>query len=232
MAHTLLTENGRIPCVRVIDNRGKVTEYTVKTNPPTPAEIAKADKRRMDCVDCHNRPTQIYSPPDLPVYRAIAIKTIRFWQPSSGEGCADDLRFGDFTTAIHGTYLCLHLGQEPFSLDPRLYGRHEIIIPNGVNLHWENDLSLTRRCYRPHIVRGSKKTLYFVMRFRLRFAKVATSGTESKEKRGFAMSTETQTIETEEDVKWYRAAFCAAILALQSPSDADVLICHALGVAL
>jgi len=51
-------------------------------------------------------------------------------------------------------------------------------------------------------------------------------------KRGFAMNTETQTIETEEDVKRYRAAFCGAILALQYPSDVDVLICHALGVAL
>jgi len=70
------------------------------------------------------------------------------------------------------------------------------------------------------------------MRFRLRFAKLAASAAESKKKRGFAMNTETQTIEAREDVKRYRAAFCAAILALQSPSEADVLICHALGVAL
>jgi hypothetical protein len=27
----------------------------------------KADKRLMDCVDCHNRPTHIYVPPDLSV---------------------------------------------------------------------------------------------------------------------------------------------------------------------
>jgi len=70
------------------------------------------------------------------------------------------------------------------------------------------------------------------MRFRLRFAKLAASGAESKKKRGFAMNTETQTIEAREDVTRYRAAFCAAILALQSPSEADVLICHALGVSL
>ena len=46
------------------------------------------------------------------------------------------------------------------------------------------------------------------------------------------MNAETQTVETNQDVKRYREAFCAAILALQYPSDADVLICHALGVVL
>ena len=80
--------------------------------------------------------------------------------------------------------------------------------------------------------RGSPKTLYFVMRFRLRLAKLAASGAESKKKRGFAMNTERQVIEAGEDVERYCAAFCAAPLALQNPSEADVLICHALGVAL
>ena len=48
----------------------------LKDNPPKPDEIAKADKRRMDCVDCHNRPTHIYVPPDLSVDRAMALNTI------------------------------------------------------------------------------------------------------------------------------------------------------------
>ena len=49
---------------------------------------------------------------------------------------------------------------------------------------------------------------------------------------GFAMNTKPQGIETNEDVVRYRDAFDAAILALKHPSEADVLICHALGVAL
>ncbi len=65
-----------IPWVRVTDHQGHVTEYTVKDNPPTPDQIAKADKRRMDCVDCHNRPTHIYVPPDLSIDRAMALNTI------------------------------------------------------------------------------------------------------------------------------------------------------------
>jgi nitrate/TMAO reductase-like tetraheme cytochrome c subunit len=65
-----------IPWVRLTDGQGNVTEYTVKDNPPSSEEVAKADKRRMDCVDCHNRPTHIFVPPDLSVDRAMAINTI------------------------------------------------------------------------------------------------------------------------------------------------------------
>lgn len=65
-----------IPWVRVTDSNGKVTEYVNKDAPPTPEQIAKGDKRRMDCVDCHNRPTHIYVPPDLSVDRAMALNQI------------------------------------------------------------------------------------------------------------------------------------------------------------
>ena len=56
--------------------RAKLQNTPVKDHPPSADEIAKADKRRMDCVDCHNRPTHIYIPPDLSIDRAMAIKTI------------------------------------------------------------------------------------------------------------------------------------------------------------
>lgn len=65
-----------IPWVRVTARDGRVTEYTVKDNPPTAQQVEKAEKRRMDCVDCHNRPTHIYVPPDLSIDRAMAINTI------------------------------------------------------------------------------------------------------------------------------------------------------------
>ena len=54
----------------------------------------------------------------------------------------------------------------------------------------------------------------------------------AKDREPNTMNTETQVIETKENVKRYREALYAAILALQCPSEADVLICHALGVAL
>jgi len=65
-----------IPWVKVTDSNGKVTEYTSKDNPPKPEEIAKAQKKTMDCVDCHNRPTHIYVPPDLSIDRAMALNII------------------------------------------------------------------------------------------------------------------------------------------------------------
>jgi len=61
-----------IPWVRMEDKNGKVTEYAVKDNPPTQAQIDKASIRRMDCIDCHNRPTHIYVAPDLSVDRSIS----------------------------------------------------------------------------------------------------------------------------------------------------------------
>jgi len=65
-----------IPWVRIEDAQGRVTEYTTKDNPPTQAQIDKAGKRRMDCIDCHNRPTHIYVAPDVSVDRAIAGRSI------------------------------------------------------------------------------------------------------------------------------------------------------------
>lgn len=65
-----------IPYVRAENAKGEVTEYAVKDNPPTQAQIDKADMRRMDCVDCHNRPSHIYTPPDLSVDRGITGRVI------------------------------------------------------------------------------------------------------------------------------------------------------------
>ena len=46
------------------------------------------------------------------------------------------------------------------------------------------------------------------------------------------MNTKLEAIETKEDLRRYREAFNDAIRAIQYPSEADMLICHALGVAL
>ena len=60
-----------IPYIHVKDSQGRVTEYLAKDANLTKEQIAKADKRRMDCVDCHNRPTHIYVPPDVSVDRSF-----------------------------------------------------------------------------------------------------------------------------------------------------------------
>src|ERR1051325_9005522 len=61
-----------IPWIRVKDREGKVTEYYDRNRSLTPDQIANADKRRMDCVDCHNRPAHRYLTPDQAVDELFA----------------------------------------------------------------------------------------------------------------------------------------------------------------
>lgn len=61
-----------IPWIRVQDRNGNVTEYVDRVRPMTPEQLQAAPKRRMDCVDCHNRPAHIYQPPDLSVDQSFA----------------------------------------------------------------------------------------------------------------------------------------------------------------
>ncbi len=60
-----------IPWVRIKDHKGNVTEYHDRNRPPSAEQIAQANKRRMDCVDCHNRPAHVYLPPDVALDQAF-----------------------------------------------------------------------------------------------------------------------------------------------------------------
>jgi nitrate/TMAO reductase-like tetraheme cytochrome c subunit len=65
-----------IPWVQVKNRAGKITVYKAEDAKFTDAQISAAKKRRMDCVDCHNRPTHIYVSPDRAVDRAISTALI------------------------------------------------------------------------------------------------------------------------------------------------------------
>jgi NapC/NirT cytochrome c family, N-terminal region len=49
-----------IPWVRVKDRTGAVREYTAAG--VTPEQLAAGERRRMDCMDCHNRPSHPMAP--------------------------------------------------------------------------------------------------------------------------------------------------------------------------
>ncbi len=49
-----------IPWVQLRDLQGNVREYTIEGT--TPAQLRAGERRRMDCVDCHNRPSHIFDP--------------------------------------------------------------------------------------------------------------------------------------------------------------------------
>jgi len=61
-----------IPYVYVKDTQGRVTEYFVKDASLNKEQLTKSARHRMDCMDCHNRPSHIYTPPDVSVDRSLA----------------------------------------------------------------------------------------------------------------------------------------------------------------
>ncbi|MGE5724919.1 MAG: cytochrome C, partial [Acidobacteriota bacterium] len=65
-----------IPYVHVKDMQGRVTDYMAKDAALAKAQIDTLPRRRMDCVDCHNRPTHIYVPPDRAVDQSLLARRI------------------------------------------------------------------------------------------------------------------------------------------------------------
>lgn len=63
-----------IPWIRMTDENGNETIYqtTDEDDQLTPEQIANADIRTMDCIDCHNRPTHQYPSPERSLNTALA----------------------------------------------------------------------------------------------------------------------------------------------------------------
>ncbi|MEX2090459.1 MAG: cytochrome c3 family protein, partial [Bacteroidota bacterium] len=80
-----------IPWVKSRSKDGTERIYKSTDGTPTEEEMALATTRRMDCVDCHNRPTHIYHPPqrsinqimdlgwidrELPYVKSLAVQVL------------------------------------------------------------------------------------------------------------------------------------------------------------
>lgn len=65
-----------IPWVRITAPDGKVTTYQSKDSPLSADQIAKNVARRMDCIDCHNRPAHIYKAPSRLVNLEMSTRRI------------------------------------------------------------------------------------------------------------------------------------------------------------
>src|ERR1035438_3178178 len=63
----------KIPWVRMIDSQGVVTEFRV---PRFTNIVDEVSVRRMDCMDCHNRPAHRYQTPDDAVSLAMSLGRI------------------------------------------------------------------------------------------------------------------------------------------------------------
>lgn len=91
-----------IPWVKLTDRTGTVTEFVV--DGVTPEELAKGERRTMDCLDCHNRPAHTFEPSperavdnamaaglyarELPFMRREAVAALKDVYPSKDEALA------------------------------------------------------------------------------------------------------------------------------------------------
>jgi hypothetical protein len=94
-----------IPWVRVTNRQtGAVTVYQDTDEPLTEEEIAAAEPRMMDCVDCHNRPSHVFHSPDYAVDQALltggipndlpSIKAVAVDAIAAGYSTKDEARQG------------------------------------------------------------------------------------------------------------------------------------------
>ncbi len=61
-----------IPWVSYRNEDGTVTEYASTETPPKADLVAHGERRTMDCMDCHNRPTHTFDMPESAVNREMA----------------------------------------------------------------------------------------------------------------------------------------------------------------
>jgi len=81
-----------IPVVYYTDDKGKTIEFVSSDIKATKEQLAKGEKRTMDCIDCHNRPTHAFElpenavdlrmsrgliSPDLPYIRKKAVELLK-----------------------------------------------------------------------------------------------------------------------------------------------------------
>jgi hypothetical protein len=107
-----------IPYVRMKDPQGNVREYFAEG--VTPEQLATGERRRMDCIDCHNRPSHVIAPTaeravdeaisrgeipaGLPFVRREAVKAVKAEYPSqeaASSGIASAL--SEFYRTQHST---------------------------------------------------------------------------------------------------------------------------------
>jgi hypothetical protein len=158
-----------IPYVRLRDREGNVREFRVPD--VTDEQLAKGERRRMDCMDCHNRPSHPFSAsPERAVDAAIArgeiARVLPFVRRETVEALKAEYATRDAADQQIAQRLKSFYGRNYASLVPahtadidrlvraaqRLYGRN--VFPS-MNVTWgthENNLGHTDApgCFRCH----------------------------------------------------------------------------------
>jgi hypothetical protein len=90
-----------IPRVSYLADDGKTVEYLSTEVKTTPEQLARGETRKMDCVDCHNRPTHAFELPERAVDRSIAAGRISRELPFVKKKLVELLR-GEYPTQTAG----------------------------------------------------------------------------------------------------------------------------------
>ncbi|MGD1044101.1 MAG: NapC/NirT family cytochrome c [Bacteroidota bacterium] len=67
------SQRQNIPWIRSKNSEGKIVVYRSTENFLTDEQIHTMKTRRMDCIDCHNRPTHIYHPPARSINHVMSL---------------------------------------------------------------------------------------------------------------------------------------------------------------
>jgi hypothetical protein len=65
-----------IPWVSYVADDGQTVEYVSTEAKATPTDLARGERRKMDCMDCHNRPSHTFELPERAVDEAMALGRI------------------------------------------------------------------------------------------------------------------------------------------------------------
>jgi nitrate/TMAO reductase-like tetraheme cytochrome c subunit len=99
-----------IAYIHVKDVQGRVTEYYAQDSTLKKDQIARAPRHRMDCIDCHNRPTHIYVPPDQAVDQALLARKMDVSLPYIKQQAVAALtsKYDTTEAAVQGIALQIH----------------------------------------------------------------------------------------------------------------------------
>jgi nitrate/TMAO reductase-like tetraheme cytochrome c subunit len=103
----------QIPWVQIKGRDGNVTVYTDRRRQLSQDQLATSSKRKMDCMDCHNRPAHVYLPPDVAVDQSLTAGRIDATLPYikrqgvevlSGQYDSTELALAAIDKGIHDFY--------------------------------------------------------------------------------------------------------------------------------
>ncbi|HID63635.1 MAG TPA: hypothetical protein EYP49_13000 [Anaerolineae bacterium] len=125
-----------IPWVGLM-REGKMVEYVSIDNPLTPEEIEKAEKRVMDCMDCHNRATHVFRSPERAIDEALASGLIDREIPYIKKKFMDVVRAGPYSSE-EAKYAAIEAVEDFYKNEyPEVYANKKEEIRAAIDLYHE-----------------------------------------------------------------------------------------------